>query len=68
MPTHDQCNRSRQSTLSRPLQAVDPQNLLCLVRVICNPLENVVNDVAPRIHQTGSAIGFVHILWSQRSM
>ena len=60
---HDLCDRIRQSTFSCAGQAVYPQNFLCLVRIICNPLHNVVNDVAPRVFKTGCVTLFVHMFW-----
>ena len=63
--THDLCDCSQQSTLSRSGQAIYPQSLLCIDQVICDPLHNVINDVAPHIIKTSSAIVFVHKLWFQ---
>ena len=42
-------------TLPHSSQAIYPQNLLSVIRVICYPLHNVFNDIKPCIFKTSGA-------------
>src|SRR5882724_10846100 len=58
-------DRGGKGTLPHSSQAIYPQNLLSVVRVIRYPLHNVFNDVKPCIFKTSGALVYVHIWWFQ---